>query len=622
MYTKRIQLINYGPIEKLDIACPFDGDKPKPLIFVGENGSGKSILLSQIVNGLLAAQQVAFPDTPEVAKGKVYKLRSPSYIRYGEDFYFSQVDFGDNLPVAELQLARKRQDYANIPSGIRETGAYDLWTRLQGTDTSRMSPPFGAQQSEGLFDKNCILYFPPNRFEDPAWLNEENLKAQARHTSPRHLKGATERTVINYAPLRDNENWLFDVVYDFSVFEQQTRRIPVPMAGPEKSTLTVPFPVFVGYSGRAKTLYDIALKIVQAIIPGKRVRLGIGTRNSRVISVLDGNRQHVPNIFQLSSGEASLINLFLSILRDSDLCGNPISKPDDVRGTVVVDEVDLHLHAVHQYEVLPRLVQMFPRVQFVLTTHSPLFVLGLREALGDDGFALYRLPDARDIAPEEFSEFGDAYKAFKKTKAHLAEMEETIRRTENPLVFVDGTTDVKYFRRAMELLGGWDDLCDTEFRDGGGDGNLKNAWKTLTKVDVVRQTVVLLHDCDSNARPNDAGNVFRRKIPLVDGHPIRRGIENLFSMETLDKARQHKSEFVDTVAEHATTERGQERTIPEEWKINGDEKTNLCEWLCANGTAEDFQYFAKIFDDLRHVPGIVRGATADGDVGTPARTEE
>ena len=57
MYTTRIQIANYGPIERLDITFPFDGERPKPLVLVGPNGSGKSIVLSHIVNGLLAAQQ-------------------------------------------------------------------------------------------------------------------------------------------------------------------------------------------------------------------------------------------------------------------------------------------------------------------------------------------------------------------------------------------------------------------------------------------------------------------------------------------------------------------------------------------------------------------------------------
>ena len=58
MYVKRIRLENYGPIPNLDIELPFDGDRPKPIVLVGENGSGKSIVLSHIVNGMLEAKHV------------------------------------------------------------------------------------------------------------------------------------------------------------------------------------------------------------------------------------------------------------------------------------------------------------------------------------------------------------------------------------------------------------------------------------------------------------------------------------------------------------------------------------------------------------------------------------
>ena len=93
MYTRRIQLANYGPIEKLDIAFPFEGETPKPVVLVGENGSGKSILLSHIVNGLISAKGIAYPETPEVELGKVYKLRSSSYIKSGCEYYFGRVEF-------------------------------------------------------------------------------------------------------------------------------------------------------------------------------------------------------------------------------------------------------------------------------------------------------------------------------------------------------------------------------------------------------------------------------------------------------------------------------------------------------------------------------------------------
>ena len=219
MYTKRIQITNYGPIDELDIVCPFDGDKPKPIVLVGENGSGKSIVVSHIVNGLLFAQQVAYPETPEVEADKVYKLRSPFYIRSGCDYYFARVEFENNIHVSELQMARVRRAYDTIPSGILGTGAQELWNRMDVDDNSLFLPHFEKSHLRELVERNCTLYLPPNRFEDPAWLNEENLTARARHMNLTHRKGHTERTVINCSPLRDNANWLFDVIYDFSVFE-------------------------------------------------------------------------------------------------------------------------------------------------------------------------------------------------------------------------------------------------------------------------------------------------------------------------------------------------------------------------------------------------------------------
>ena len=88
MYVKRIQVANYGAIEQLDITLPVDDDGPKPVVLVGENGSGKSVLLSHIVNALLLAQQSTYGKTPEVKIGKVYKLRSPNYIASGKEFFF------------------------------------------------------------------------------------------------------------------------------------------------------------------------------------------------------------------------------------------------------------------------------------------------------------------------------------------------------------------------------------------------------------------------------------------------------------------------------------------------------------------------------------------------------
>ena len=52
---------------------------------------------------------------------------------------------------------------------------------------------------------------------------------------------------------------------------------------------------------------------------------------------------------------------------------------DEVPGIVLIDEVDLHLHPTWQKQIVDLLIETFPRIQFLVTTHSPL-VLGQRPA--------------------------------------------------------------------------------------------------------------------------------------------------------------------------------------------------------------------------------------------------
>ena len=211
MYTKRIQLINYGPVEKLDIEFPFNGETPKPVVLVGTNGSGKSILLSHIINGLLAAKGIAFPETPEVELGKVYKLRSSHYIKTGSEYYFSRVDFDGALFVSEIRTRRNKREYSDVPAGISGSAAESIWERVDPDkndhyDSNLTTDPSTTKTIKDIFAKHSVLYFPFNRFEEPAWLNEENLNAQAQYSDRNILAGHTSRKVIASSPLHENQN--------------------------------------------------------------------------------------------------------------------------------------------------------------------------------------------------------------------------------------------------------------------------------------------------------------------------------------------------------------------------------------------------------------------------------
>ncbi len=610
MYTKRVQITNYGPIDQLDIDFPFEGDTPQPVLLVGENGSGKSILLSHIVNGLVAAKDAVYTDTTEVETNRVYKLRSSLYIKAGREFSFAKVDFEDELFIEEFRTRHPKKKGSSALNGLSEGNAKDAWQKMHIEKNDHFDSNISPQAEDKIkriFSRNCVLYFPPNRFEEPAWLNEENLKATAKYMELKNLEGHTNRKVINYSPLHDNQNWLFDVTYDRAAFELQAHNIPLLKDDKNKP---VHVPVFSGFSGSASKVYEISLQVVQGVIK-ENIRLGIGRRLGRVVSIMEGEKQLVPNIFQLSSGETSLLNLFLSILRDFDLSGAPFAKAEDIRGIVVVDEIDLHLHANHQHKILPRLMKMFPRVQFVVTTHSPLFVLGMRNTFGEDGFALYRLPQGHQISPEEFSEFGNAYETFTETKRFADDIREAMENAQKPILYVEGATDRDYIQKAAELLNQQELLDKFEVKDGGGKNNLDKVWSISKFPDSLSQKIVLLYDCDYRVTSESEGVMFKKIIPLQDEHPVKMGIENLFRRTTLEKARTYKSAFINIVDGHKKKKRGEEINVPEKWTVDKDEKRNLCDWLCENGTAEDFQYFQAIFDLLEEVLGIAPKITAE-----------
>lgn len=517
--------------------------------------------------------------------------------------------------MGEIRSYLPKKDHETTPLEFAGPDAQQAWNSMSESDHDHLVSNIDGRRRDRLkeiFSNNCVLYFPANRFEEPAWLNQSNLISKADYMDISHLEGHTDRRIVNYSPLREIQNWLFDLAYDRTVFETRIQRVENLLISQGNDTYSSmpPLSVFFGYHGQATNIYDAAFAVFKSILRlSSAARLGIGQRIRRTMSIMENESPLVSNIFHLSSGETALITLFLSILRDFDLCDRQFQNTQDIRGVVVVDEIDLHLHAVQQYEILPALIATFPNVQFVLTSHSPLFVLGLRKTLGENGFDLHLLPQGIQVSPEEFGEFEKAYQVFRDTEAFLTDIRLAVENASMPLVFVDGETDVKYLKRASEVLGLQHVLNDLELRAGGGEAKLKSAWKSLrtsSTLGLIHHKVVIIHDCDSRSDCSDIENVFRRKIPFIDEHPIKTGIENLFSFATIEKAKAFKPAFIDIDPCRTKISRGEEVNIPASWTVNEDEKTNLCDWICENATEKDFRDFEAVFDLLNEIPDLYR----------------
>lgn len=74
----------------------------------------------------------------------------------------------------------------------------------------------------------------------------------------------------------------------------------------------------------------------------------------------------------LSQGEKALFSLVSDISRRLILL-NPGKGKEALNGfgVVIIDEIELHLHPKWQQEIIGKLQDTFPNIQFILTTHSP-----------------------------------------------------------------------------------------------------------------------------------------------------------------------------------------------------------------------------------------------------------
>ena len=60
---------------------------------------------------------------------------------------------------------------------------------------------------------------------------------------------------------------------------------------------------------------------------------------------------------------------------------------DDYRkvpGIVMIDEIDMHLHPAWQWRILEALHKAFPKIQFIVATHSPIIISSAKNAWGSD----------------------------------------------------------------------------------------------------------------------------------------------------------------------------------------------------------------------------------------------
>lgn len=451
MYLKNIVINNIGPISDFRYDFKFKNDNPIPLVIIGENGKGKTILSSYIADLFIELAKKSYSNVVEV-ENAYYRVVGGTNVRAGVSSGYALINF-DEKDINYLyytksgdinvdEESRKFSDFANVEEIRRHFSETDVTKKI-----------VNLSNTEKIFDNNVLVFFPSYRNEKPNWMNLESIKYNSEYTSTEKINGILNKEIIIEHSVERNFNWLEKLLSDGRVNLEKTAVGSYRFCEPNGVTIS------------SLVLIDNINSILCKILK-KESKFQLNHRLSANRFSIISEDNIIPSIRHLSLGEAILFNLFCSIIRHGEKKHN-IS---DICGVVVIDEIDMHLDSDMQYSVLPELISLFPKVQFVITSHSPLFLLGMKKKFAD-ACEFIEMPDGKDVDVETFGEFKKAYDILKETKKYNDDVLEKVsvylekNKTVNPLIITEGSTDWMHMKNAFEKLCASDAAFLQEYKD-------------------------------------------------------------------------------------------------------------------------------------------------------------
>lgn len=141
--------------------------------------------------------------------------------------------------------------------------------------------------------------------------------------------------------------------------------------------------------------HDPVLKCVRRAIEAMIGNVSdLRVKRNPVRMVVDKSGQEI-RVDLLSDGEKCTLAMFGDLARRLALANPGLVNPLEGKGIVLIDEIELHMHPLWQRKVLRVLREIFPNIQFIITTHSPQ-ILG--EA--DDRYNIYVLSETTNAGCE------------------------------------------------------------------------------------------------------------------------------------------------------------------------------------------------------------------------------
>lgn len=119
---------------------------------------------------------------------------------------------------------------------------------------------------------------------------------------------------------------------------------------------------------------------LRVLLDDKSIELRYDYKNYNFLIEQKGRNPY--GLDELSDGYSAIIGIVADLILRMDrnwLLKGELSQYD-VEGVVLIDELETHLHVELQRKILPFLTEFFPRIQFIITTHSAYILNSISNA--------------------------------------------------------------------------------------------------------------------------------------------------------------------------------------------------------------------------------------------------
>lgn len=341
-------------------------------IIIGNNGQGKTSILYAIAKTL---SWFTANILKEDSSGQ--RLNEYSDIRNDSDNNFSDVSsnffFGKGLKNISIRLSRSTLGASERRESIIKPAkeVADVWRIINERRMVNLpifalysverSHPFSKPAKESIekredrFDAYNHALTGAGRFDHfVEWFIYLHKRAEAQGASAielleeqvNHLKQSVENGLTSMVPLLEETRK--------KLLTAQMRKESLQSVNMLTETAQM----------------DIVSRAITTVVPSIS-RIWVETASGADIIKVTNDLQDV-TIEQLSDGQRVFLALVADLARRMIMLNPLLKNPLEGRGIVLIDEIELHLHPKWQQEVIIVLRTVFPNIQFVITTHSPI----------------------------------------------------------------------------------------------------------------------------------------------------------------------------------------------------------------------------------------------------------